>query len=285
MSEIPTRYLLAVLSASVMLSACSLSTDGNEARLKEELRQLRAENNALKAKLATPKKATDLPATNLPNIETKGKTPELSDLSEVAQKTMIEDLNKLAVFGDLQNKFRPFEKISRGEYVEWLYKAHNAIMPPDKQIVLAPQAEPFFKDLGPEHKAYKYAQALANAGYSVGYEDGTFQADKPLSREELLGMKVGVDCGKSFEPYRGQMAFVWKFSDSKDIAERFTGYIHQDFYSNGKYGTNINRAFGKLGTFRPKQAVLRCEAAGSLWQMGQFGHHNLNAEAKTANKN
>jgi hypothetical protein len=68
------------------------------------------------------------------------------------------------------------------------------------------------------------------------------------------------------------MEFVWKFSDNKQIQEKFTGYIHQDYYTAGPYGSNIVRSFGKVGTFRPKQAVTRAQAAGSLWQCGQFAH-------------
>jgi outer membrane murein-binding lipoprotein Lpp len=198
--------------------------------------------------------------------------PSFQDLQDCAQKPMIQELSQIGIFDGAGPDFKPDQKITRGEYVIWLTKAYNSIMPTDKQIHFAPSADPFFKDLKANHPCYKYAQALANAGYSVGYEDGTFRADQPITREEMIGIKVGVDCGKTFEPYRGQMAFVWKFSDSKNIDERFTGYIHQDYYVSGPYGSNIQRAFGKVGTFHPKSAVTRCEAAGTLWQMGQFGH-------------
>lgn len=201
-----------------------------------------------------------------------GSHPNFQDIQDCAQRPIIQELSQIGIFDGMGANFDPDKKITRGEYVIWLYKAYNAIMPTDKQLHLAPSADPFFKDLKPNHACYKYAQALANAGYSVGYEDGTFRADQPITREEMIGIKVGVDCGKTYEPYRGQMAFVWKFSDSKNIDERFTGYIHQDYYVSGPYGSNIQRAFGKVGTFHPKSAVTRCEAAGTLWQMGQFGH-------------
>ncbi len=200
-----------------------------------------------------------------------------TDLEEVPQQKMIDQLTQLGLFDKFGGTFEPFKPITRGEYVSWLFKAHNKIMPPDKQINLAPQAEPVFKDLKEDNPAYKYAQALANAGYSVGYEDGTFRADKPITREEMIGMKVGVDCGKSYDPYPGQMAFVWKFSDAKKIDNRFTGYIHQDYYTAGANGTNIARAFGKVGTFHPQQAASRAEAAGTIWQFGQFEHQGGSA--------
>lgn len=120
-------------------------------------------------------------------------------------------------------------------------------------------------------------QALANAGYSVGYEDNTFKSQKPITREEMIGIKVGVDCGKAIEPYRSQMQFIWKFADGKQIDERYTGYIQRDFYEHGPLGGNIQRAFGKIGAFKPKQAATRAEAAATLWQAGEFA--NLGAIA------
>ncbi len=215
---------------------------------------------------------------------TTGATPapsaghaSFADLEDVPQQKMIDQLTKLGLFNNVGENFEPFKPITRGEYVIWLLKAHNKIMPSDRQINLAPQAGALFKDLKEEHPAYKYAQALGNAGYSVGYEDGTFRADRPITREEMIGMKVGVDCGKSYDPYPGQMAFVWKFSDAKNVDKRFTGFIHQDYYTAGPNGTNVARAFGKVGTFHPQQAVNRSEAAGTLWQFGQFEHQGGSA--------
>lgn len=147
----------------------------------------------------------------------------------------------------------------------------NVLESSDKQLRLAPQLEQRYRDTAPSHSKYKYVQALSNAGYSIGYKDGTFRADNPLTREEMLGIKVGIDVGKDLPPWRSQMETVWKFSDSKDVDERFTGYINQDYYVSGPHGSNIHRAFGKIATFRPKQPVTRYEAAATLWQMGQFG--------------
>jgi hypothetical protein len=42
----------------------------------------------------------------------------------------------------------------------------------------------------------------------------------------------------------------------------------------GTDSKNIQRAIGKIGTFKPKQAVLRNEAAATLWQIGQFGERD-----------
>ena len=201
------------------------------------------------------------------------------DLEEVPTADMIDDLNGLHIFDESSDKFGPYRPITRGEYVTWLYKSYNAMEPAEKKMRPAPQLAQVFTDVPPTHPAYKYIQAVANAGYSIGYKDGTFRPDKPLTREEMLGIKVGVDLGKDLDPWRSQMETVWKFSDGKDVDERFTGYVHQDFYVSGPRGGNIQRAFGKIGKFQPKQPVTRCEAAATLWQFGQFGDtQRVNAE-------
>lgn len=214
-------------------------------------------------------------------------TPSFSDLDETPTKDMILGLAQLHVFDGVGDHFYPNKAITRAEYIEWLYKSYNALEPEAKQIRLAPQLAQVFKDTPPTYPQYKYVQALSNAGFSIGYDDGTFRPDKPLTREEMLAIKIGVDVGKTLPPWRSQMDTVWKFSDGKSVDERYTGFVHQDFYVSGLHGSNIQRAFGKIGTFRPKQPVLRYEAAATLWQMGQFGDTEKTnvAEVLKAQKN
>lgn len=280
------------LASTVMLltTGCSSVSDSENKKLTEQVQELQSENTSLKAQLAILKDSfaqrkigelkTALAGTDQPTQPTSTAgaqeqatpvTKTFSDLGDCPNKELVDDLARLHVFDDLGADFKPYEPITRAQYVTWLYKAYNAIQPGQRQLHLAPQAGPQFKDVSPTHPAYKYIQALAFTGYSIGYLDGTFRPDKPLTREEMIGIKVALDSGKDLPPYRSQMECVWKFSDSKQVDERFTGYVHQDFYISGPKGNNIQRAFGKIAAFHPKQAVLRNEAAATLWQEGQFG--------------
>lgn len=284
--------VLLVCSVSMFLYGCSAG--GDSEALKNRVADLESENTALKHELATLKdsfakaKISELQNALQPSKDNNAGTSKdgpnptatigavpmavtFIDLEEVPTKEMITELAQLNVFGELGNKFDPMKPITRAQYIEWLYKSYNAMEPGEKQLRFAPQLDQQFKDTPPRHPQYKYIQALSNAGYSIGYNDGTFRPDKPLTREEMLGIKVGVDVGKTLPPWRAQMENVWKFSDSKNVDEKFTGYVHQDFYVSGPHGSNIQRAFGKIGAFHPKQSVLRSEAAATLWQMGQFG--------------
>lgn len=297
---------LLCLASTVMLltTGCSSGLDLENKKLTEQVQDLQSENASLKAQLAILKdsfaqrkigelksalagseniaikpqlaSSTGAVPSSTSTITTTDASSALptaksfNDLSDCPSKSMIEDLARLHIF-DETAEFKPNQPITRGEYVTWLYKAYNAIQPGQRQLHLTPQAGQQFKDVSANHPAYKYIQALAYTGYSIGYLDGTFRPDQPLSREEMIGIKVALDCGKDLPPYRSQMECVWKFSDGKQVDERFTGYVHQDFYISGPKGNNIQRAFGKIGVFHPKQAVLRHEAAATLWQEGQFG--------------
>lgn len=289
----------------LVLTGCTSTADKEREALKRELSEAKSETALLKSELSSlknmtpPVKSAETSSSGATtgsgassnnssdrSDSTKNGTSEssstvtFSDISDIPNKEMIEDLSKLHVFDDLAPSgtetkalFKPFQAVTRGEYVTWLYRAYNAIKTPDKQLRLAPQATQQFIDTAPSHPAYKYIQAISNAGYSIGYKDGTFKPNKPLTREEMMGIKIGLDVGKDIPPYRSQMEAVWKYSDGKSVDERFTGFIEQDNYVSGPFGSNTQRAFGKIGTFKPKQAVLRYEAAGTLWQQGQFGNN------------
>ncbi len=263
--------------------------------LKKEIEALKSENQTLKndSNLAVKEAQAEL---RLKETAFETTSPqfkyEFTDLDEeLATTPLIQDLARLGVFKGLfkesNTEFNPYETITRAEYVTWLYKTHNAIATKaSNKIQLAPAFDPGFTDLDKTHPAYKYVASLANAGYSVGYDDKTFKPDAPITREEMLVIKVGIDKGKAFRPDASQMAYVWKFSDSKAVDLRYTGYIHADYYVSNP---NIQRCFGKIGTLRPKQPVLRHEAAASLWQFGDSANirsttakHALSRKQNTA---
>ncbi len=227
--------------------------------LRQEIDALKAENQRLKGK-ATSSALKEKVIESLETLFT-----DLDD--ELSTTPLVRDLATLGLFEKTENnQFNPYDTITRAEYVTWLYKAHNTIAKtPAQKIQLAPAFDPGFTDLDKNHPAYKYIASIANAGYSIGYDDKTFKPDQPITREEMLVIKVGIDKGKTMRPETSQMAYVWKFSDSKQVDPRYTGYIHADYYVSNP---NIHRCFGKISTLKPQQPVLRHEAAASLWQFG-----------------
>ncbi len=189
--------------------------------------------------------------------ELSGKPAEFADIADLPTQKFISTLNQLEVFKETDDQFRPYDPITRGEYLTWMFHANNAIRSDDDQLRLAPNFDPEFTDISASHPAYKYVQAFANAGYAVGYDDKTFQPDKQITREEMIVLKVGLDTGKDYKPQENLHYF--KFSDADQIDERYTGYIWQD-----RVRKNGARAFGTVKSLKPKQVVKRHEAAATL---------------------
>lgn len=181
------------------------------------------------------------------------------DIEELPSKKYISQLQQLGVFEIEDNQFKPYETLTRGDYIIWLFKANNAIRPEKEHLVLDPTYNPEFTDLSKDHPAFKYVQAFANAGYAVGYEDKTFKPDQPITREEMIAIKVGLDTGRNIEPLQG---VTLSYADADKVSPRYTGFVWEDHTQD-----NIPRAFGNIKQFKPKQAVKRFEAASTLWKI------------------
>lgn len=261
--------------AALMLNGCSKSDSVSLEALQTENSNLKAQLDKLKSDLATAQEQCKISGTSLKTASTDNL---FTDLDPELQTTVyIQDLGKLGVFKDMGKEFKPYETITRAEYITWLFKAYNAIAKGTDKIQLAPNFDPGFKDISPSHPAYKYVASLANAGYSVGYDDKTFKPDQPITREEMIGIKLGIDTGKTHKPEMQLMTHAWKFSDANQVDPKFSGYILAD--SSLIPFENIKRAFGTVGTFKPKQAVLRHEAAATLWGFKSPGIHGTSAPA------
>ncbi|MEL6440437.1 MAG: S-layer homology domain-containing protein [Cyanobacteria bacterium J06621_8] len=187
-------------------------------------------------------------------------------------KEMAMDLAKLGIFDNLGKDFQLLEPITRGEYIALLYYANNAIRSQKNHIRLAPANDPGFTDINAQHPAYKYVQAFAHSGHSVGYPDNTFKPDQPITREEMIGIKEPLDAGTPKHTDHN----IWRFNDFEQIDPKFYRFIYIDhFIRNKGEGSNIQRAFGNIKSFKPKEPVFGYEAIGSLWQ---FGGHRMPTE-------
>lgn len=265
---------LCCISLSLCLSSCS-SDKVTVEQLQSEISNLKAENQKLREQLAS-KPAADQSAavTTSQSTETKSsrqyKEPRFTDIDSSPSKAFIHDLAMLDVYDGTVTEFKPNEPITRGEFVTWLFKANNAILPTDKHFRIDPGSKSVFPDVDKNHPAYPYIQALSKAGFSVGYDDGTFKPDKPVTRQEMIALKVGVDSGKDLGPDDDGHFNEMGLTDKDQVDKRYRNYIYSDTYFRGELGDNSERAFGKIRTLKPSQAVLRHEAAAALWKFGQY---------------
>jgi hypothetical protein len=277
LSLLPMTVLMALTSLS--LSGCKNS---EQEKLKVDYEVMKLENERLKSELESLKaqtaSATQQAAASPSGSGSATSYPAVSPqafkdvTSDVPTADLINDLALLNVFEGMGTEFKPFQPITRGEYIIWLYKAYNAQRSSDKKIRLSPAFAMPFSDLAESHPAYKYVQAFANAGFSVGYENKTFGPDKPLTREEMIAIKHGVDGGEMYSN------IPTEFSDDKLIDKRYHNDVYSEgiFKNDGPKGNNIMRAFGPVKTFKPKEKVLRYEAAATLWQTDHRGRVHAN---------
>lgn len=209
--------------------------------------------------------------TNTSNRVAKDSGSSLVGLEDTPSpnKEMVIDLEKLGVFDKLGKDFKLLEPITRGEYLTLLYYANNAVRSQEGHIRLAPASDPGFTDIDSQHPSYKYVQAFAHSGHSVGYPDNTFKPDQPITREEMIGIKRPLDGGTT----NGADNNIWGFSDFDQIDPKFVLAISRDFYLRDEVrGSNIQRSFGSIKSFKPKEPVLSYEAVGLVWQFGGSGN-------------
>jgi hypothetical protein len=240
------------------------------ARLISERDAARRELEALRASGAAATPAT--PAAS-PTTPTAAAAP-FTDIQDSAAREEILDLSRLDVFEGATGTFEPTRPIRRAEFVRWLVRANNAIRK-EKDIHLAEGETATFSDVPPTRADFRYIQGMANAGIVIGYDETTFKPDKPLSREELIAIKCGLDQGGVQDKNKnyGSVDLVWHWSDSRKISRRYLDAIYSEYFNSAK---NVDRTFGAIKMFKPQQTVTRGEAAICVWRIGD-GHESRTA--------
>ncbi|HWK21657.1 MAG TPA: chitobiase/beta-hexosaminidase C-terminal domain-containing protein [Ureibacillus sp.] len=152
------------------------------------------------------------------------------------------------VSGFPDGTFKPYEKLTRGQAAVIL----AGLLKLDTKNVTNPK----FKDVPTTHSYYGAIAALANAGYIKGFEDGTYGASKPITRNH-----IAIILAKAFE-----------LSPSKNATLPFTD-IYPDYkqyitalYENGiTVGTTKTTFGGTSNVTRGQfaQFLLRAESAKS----------------------
>jgi S-layer homology domain len=200
------------------------------------------------------------------------------DIAGTFAQKPITQLGQLGVFENSTGKFNPGNPITRAEFVRWLVKANNAIFAkvPERQIRVAESGDATFPDVPTTHPDFSYIQGMANSGIAIGYDEKTFKPDQPLTREEMISIKDGLDQGAVEGIHRDNASqFISKFSDSEEVSQRFRGSIARDITSM-QSNKNINRTFGAIKVLKPKAPVTRAEAAIA---MSVIGHDRVGPEA------
>lgn len=214
-----------------------------------------------------------------------------SDIAGTPIERYVTGLSQLGVFGTPGGAFDPDGTITRGEFAKWLVLANNGIFEnaPEKKIALSHVTKPAYSDVPPSHPDFPYVQGLKDAGFAVGFPDGTFKPDAPLTREQMIAMKATVDRGGTSTYYvisANSMMPNWK--DAGLIATMYRGAIAEDSALDKSAVANwdqprmaignVSRAFGPIASFEPQATVTRGQAAAVLWKMGPHNTDITNPE-------
>lgn len=142
------------------------------------------------------------------------------------------------VYGYPDGTVRPDGTITRAEVTTIFYRLLTA-MRRDEIFT----AENSFKDVDASKWYNKAASSMANGGYITGYSDGTFGADKPITRAEFVAI-------------------------ASRFASKTTGFASYSDVDNGHWAAKaiaVCAANGWVqgyedGTFRPDRPITRAEA-------------------------
>jgi hypothetical protein len=250
-----------------MALTCYLLVNG--CRNDQEIKQLQKENARLKAEIEWLKtqQATQSPSpTPLPTPSPIQIDVAYEDTAGIFGEQEIDQLAQLGVFGSTIGKFNPQGTITRAEFVRWLVSANNAIWfdQPDKLVREAEGGEATFADVPPNHIDFPYIQGMANAGIAVGVDEKNFKPDQPITREEMMAIKYGLDVGGIDAPKESAMP---KWSDRDKISKKLLPSF-KAMYAGQNDIRNVERTYGAIKAFKPQAPVTRGEAAVCIAAIG-----------------
>ena len=196
-----------------------------------------------------------------------------TDISGNVAEQLIKQEAAAGVFGTKTGAFRPYEPLTRAEFVRWLVRSNNAIAQgnPSSMIRLAdPSSDVTFVDVPKSNPDFPYIQGMANAGYVIGVDSKHLAPGRNITREELVAIYVSRMVGSNIKPSTpDQIAGDVGLSDAKDISKPYWGAIESDHWS-GLFGSYhvLNRVYGAIKVFHPHKAATRTDAALAVQTFG-----------------
>ena len=146
------------------------------------------------------------------------------------------------VNGYKDNTFRPENQITRAEFIKLVNKVFN----------LTEKANPNFKDISSLDWYYEDLRIAVKYGYINGYEDNTFRADNPITRQEAMKVITTLKNNKDVN-----LDKIYQYSDFKDI-----DYWAKEYVEGAIEAGYIRGYENKL--IKPKGNIKRAESITML---------------------
>jgi hypothetical protein len=175
-------------------------------------------------------------------------------LTDIAGHPVEKEIVKLVEAGAVEigsdGRFRPDDEITRGEFLEWMYRYDPKDVKPFKPD------RPSFSDLSAASPYFEMVEGMKAANRIIGLPDQTIRVEKKLTREELTMFWAWYHQMKMVMEQNPLLKTVLKgiVSDYDDIGEPY-------IYSMSVYSGDYREVFGKTPKMMPKSAVSRAEAA------------------------
>jgi hypothetical protein len=270
---------------------------------------------------AAPTAPTAPTAPSAPSTDTPANAPAptavgFDDIKGVFGEKEITELAQLGVFESASGKFNPQQTITRAEFVRLLVRANNAIWfdQSDKMVRPAEGGAATFPDVPTSHPDFRYIQGMINAGFAVGFDEKAFKPDEPLTREQMIAIKIGVDKGglediilnpkgkrilsadRTALESNTLASHVPNWTDRNQISKQFIPAFNSQAYQFSHSGgsndpwvaetkdpfQNVNRAFGAVKALRPQTPVTRAEAAAAVSLVGNHETDRFKMLLRTA---
>ncbi|OMF37787.1 hypothetical protein BK133_04450 [Paenibacillus sp. FSL H8-0548] len=169
----------------------------------------------------------------------------LSDIEGTWAESQISDwVGKGYVTGYEDGSFKPNNTITRAEFIALINRSYG----------FTETADVFFSDVASSSWIYTEVSKAIKAGYIKGYANGTFGANKPISRQEAA---VIVDRLLSLTKTDSAAA---SFTDSSSIASWAKEAV------DAAVANGILQGYANGANFKPNQPLTRAEAVVVLYR-------------------
>lgn len=160
--------------------------------------------------------------------------------------------------GDDQGNFKPLNNISRAEFAQMIYNYYQ-----DDDKVMQQGDAKSFNDVKANKWYYQAVTACAEAGIILGDDQGNFNPDQPIKRQDvaLILMRIII----------GQEAIDNIDVDSRLAELAAAGYKFTDFETTSAYAQKAMAAasgvifFGNEGKLNPENNISRAETAQVMY--------------------
>ncbi|HJN18975.1 MAG TPA: hypothetical protein QGH10_25980 [Armatimonadota bacterium] len=217
----------------------------------------------------------DLPVTYHPDEA----DPQFADMEGDPDEDLVEGLARLGILPQGGGRFLPDDAIERGDYIVWLVRASDIIWrdEPSRRIHLTEKqiesVTPTFSDLQANVNYFPYIQGMVESGHIVGFDQGSYEYARAITREHVVLLRAGVTLGTENvvappEDFPSLRILLKSFLDDADrVTDEYLAAVLADLTQ--PESDTISLAFGdNIKELHPRKTVSRREAARTLTNIG-----------------